>query len=151
MLNEFLPATIGAALPRALISGQARLWTKGLTPFIPVEFQGAAYRFGHSQVRPSYRVNFTGAADGGQKFAFVFDPSQIGAADPTDMQGGIAGPGRHIGWPTFFNFGDDRAQFTRNNKRSTRSCRRRSSICRRRRSAGRRTSSRSPSATSCAT
>ena len=32
------------------------------------------------------------------------------------MQGGIAGAGRHIGWPTFFNFGGDRAQWVRPNK-----------------------------------
>ena len=28
--------------------------------FMPVEFQGAAYRFGHSMVRPSYRANLAG-------------------------------------------------------------------------------------------
>ena len=86
------------------------------TPFIPVEFQGAAYRFGHSQVRPSYRMNFTGAADGGQRFAFVFDPRRSTRPTRRDMQGGFAGPGRHIGWPTFFRFDDDRAQCTRPNK-----------------------------------
>jgi hypothetical protein len=26
-------------------------------PFVPVEFAVAAYRFGHSQVRPSYRAS----------------------------------------------------------------------------------------------
>lgn len=116
VLNEFLPATLGTQLPAALVRGDQRLFARGCHPFIPVEFQGAAYRFGHSQVRPSYRINFTGGADGGQRFAFVFDASQIAAADPTDMQGGIAGPGRHIGWPTFFNFGGDRAQWVRPNK-----------------------------------
>jgi hypothetical protein len=41
---------------------------------IPVEFQGAAYRFGHSMVRPSYRANFTSL--GGQPFfGMIFDPS----------------------------------------------------------------------------
>ena len=116
VLNEFLPATIGGRQTESLVGGDRRLWRGIRTPFIPVEFQGAAYRFGHSQVRPSYRVNFTGAADGGQRFAFLFDPSQVDAPDPTDMQGGIPGPGRHIGWPTFFRFDDDRAQFTRPNK-----------------------------------
>ena len=32
-------------------------------PYIPVEFSVAAYRFGHSQVRPSYRGNFGTSAD----------------------------------------------------------------------------------------
>ena len=40
---------------------------------IPVEFQAAAYRFGHSMVRPSYRANLAG--DKGRPFfAFIFDP-----------------------------------------------------------------------------
>jgi hypothetical protein len=108
--------TIGADATAEALGDRKGIFKRCPTPFIPVEFQGAAYRFGHSQVRPSYRINFTGAADGGQRFAFIFDATQIDAADPTDMQGGIPGPGRHIGWPTFFRFGDDRASFTRTNK-----------------------------------
>ena len=76
-------------------SRDRRLWRGIRTPFIPVEFQGAAYRFGHSQVRPSYRVNFTGAADGGQRFAFVFDPSQRDVARPERH----AGRDRRAGTP----------------------------------------------------
>jgi hypothetical protein len=39
-------------------------------PFIPVEFSVAAYRFGHSQVRPSYRTNFgTSATDPALQFS----------------------------------------------------------------------------------
>ena len=117
VLNEFLPLTVGSSHAQALLGGDRRIWRHCRTPFIPVEFQGAAYRFGHSQVRPSYRVNFTGAADGGQRFAFVFDASQIGSSDPSDMQGGFAGAGRHVGWPTFFRFDDaERAAFVRPNK-----------------------------------
>jgi hypothetical protein len=116
VLNEFLPLTIGAAETAELLSTR-KLFKRFPDPFIPVEFQGASYRFGHSQVRPSYRMNFTGAADGGQRFAFVFDATQITAQDPTDMQGGMPGAGRHIGWPTFFRFPDaTRAAFTRPNK-----------------------------------
>ncbi len=117
VINEFLPATVGASETADLLADKKPLFKKNVTPFIPVEFQGASYRFGHSQVRPSYRMNFTGGPDGGQRFAFVFDATQIDAADPTDMQGGIAGPGRHIGWPTFFKFPDPaRAAFLRPNK-----------------------------------
>ena len=32
-------------------------WRK--EPFIPIEFSVAAYRFGHSMVRPIYRLNTT--------------------------------------------------------------------------------------------
>jgi hypothetical protein len=116
VLNEFLPLTIGAPETAELLATR-KLFKKFPDPFIPVEFQGAAYRFGHSQVRPSYRINFTGAPDGGQRFAFIFDQTQIASPDPTDMQGGFAGPGRHVGWPTFFRFADNaRAAFVRTNK-----------------------------------
>ena len=42
--------------------GDQRLFPRGCHPFIPVEFPGAAYRFGHSQVRPSYRDELRPAA-----------------------------------------------------------------------------------------
>jgi hypothetical protein len=73
-----------------------------------VEFQSAAYRFGHSLVRPSYRANFKGDPRGpdGQFFGFIFDPSQEGKADPDDLRGGARAPRRFIGWQTFFDFGD---------------------------------------------
>ena len=72
---------------------------------MPVEFQGAAYRMGHSMVRPSYRANLAG--DNGQPFfAFVFDPAQHGKSDPDDLRGGCRAPRRFVGWQTFFDFGD---------------------------------------------
>src|SRR5262249_58158594 len=72
--------------------------------FMPVEFQGAVYRFGHSMVRPSYRANLAG--DGGNPFfGFIFDPSATGP-DPADLRGGFRAPRRFIGWQTFFDFGD---------------------------------------------
>jgi hypothetical protein len=41
---------------------ERRFYTWKGEPAIPVEFSGAAYRFGHSMVRPSYRLNDTTAA-----------------------------------------------------------------------------------------
>jgi hypothetical protein len=72
---------------------------------MPVEFQAAAYRMGHSMVRPSYRANLAG--DNGQPFfAFIFDPAQEGTTDPDDLRGGRRAPRRFVGWQTFFDFGD---------------------------------------------
>ena len=69
-----------------------------------MEFQAAAYRFGHSIVRPSYRANLAG--DGGQPFfGFIFDPAGEGQADPIDLRGGARAARRFVGWQTFFNFG----------------------------------------------
>jgi hypothetical protein len=71
-----------------------------------VEFSAAAYRFGHSQVRPSYRLNF-GAAPGSEFFAFVFnDQLDPLASDPNDLRGGVRAPRRFVDWQTFFDFGD---------------------------------------------
>src|SRR6185436_7807577 len=65
----------------------------------------AAYRFGHSMVRPSYRANLAG--DGGRPFfGMIFDPAGDGQADPVDLRGGSRAPRRFIGWQTFFDFGD---------------------------------------------
>src|SRR5262249_58304778 len=51
----------GRGRARALARGPPRLrffrWRN--EPFIPVEFSVAAYRFGHSMVRPQYRLNTT--------------------------------------------------------------------------------------------
>ena len=76
-------------------------------PYIPVEFSVAAYRFGHTQVRPSYRMNF-GPAAGGDVFLrlFVDTPVNSVSADPDDMRGGLRQPRRFIDWQTFFDFGD---------------------------------------------
>jgi hypothetical protein len=63
-------------------------------------------------VRPSYRANLAGD-NGGPFFAFIFDPSQEGATDPSDLRGGVRAPRRFIGWQTFFDFGDGAM---RNNK-----------------------------------
>ena len=72
--------------------------------FIPVEFQGAVYRFGHTLVRPSYRANLAG--DNGEPFfAMIFDPAGEGQDDPVDLRGGARAPRRFIGWQTFFDFG----------------------------------------------
>jgi Animal haem peroxidase len=61
LLNEFLPAIVGKqALEDALdqlqyyLIGPGQLATQ---PFMPLEFAGAAYRFGHSMVRSTYHFN----------------------------------------------------------------------------------------------
>ncbi|WP_162907111.1 peroxidase family protein [Allorhizocola rhizosphaerae] len=110
ILNEFLPQIIGQDRVNNILS-QGRRWYTPVSGqhFIPVEFQGAAYRFGHSMVRPSYRVNLAGNPDGSAFFAMIFDPNADGQADPIDMRGGARAPRRFIGWQTFFDFGP---QFT---------------------------------------
>ena len=104
ILHEFLPLFIGQALVNDILSDGRRFY-RPEEAYIPVEFQGAAYRFGHSMVRPSYRANLAG--DEGQPFfGLLFDPAQEGVADPNDLRGSCRAPRRFIGWQTFFDFGD---------------------------------------------
>jgi hypothetical protein len=112
VLHEFLPLFIGRTLVNDILA-RGRRFYRPAVGFMPVEFQGACYRFGHSMVRPSYRANLAGD-NAGPFFGFIFDPSQEGALDPDDFRGGVRAPRRFIGWQTFFDFGDGNL---RNNKR----------------------------------
>lgn len=111
VLNEYLPLTIGQDRVDRLLRERGRSRFDGRRdarghPEIPVEFSVAAYRFGHSQVRPSYRLNF-GPETGSPFFAFIFDDAlDPHAADPADLRGGRRAPRRFIDWQTFFDFGD---------------------------------------------
>jgi hypothetical protein len=103
VMNEVLPLYVGQqqtdeALARENVFGDGRV-------LMPVEFQGACYRFGHSMVRPSYRANLAG--DNGEAFfGFIFDLEQIGNEDPEALHGGARAPRRFIDWQTFFDFAD---------------------------------------------
>ena len=106
VLHEFLPLIVGQAVVDDILANGRRLYRPKLgQAFMPVEFQGACYRFGHSMVRPSYRANLKG--DGGQAFfGMIFDPAGDGQADPVDLRGGARATRRFVGWQTFFDFAD---------------------------------------------
>jgi Animal haem peroxidase len=112
VIHEFLVKTVGSELVDDVLSKGPRHFKWRHDPYIPVEFSVAAYRFGHSQVRPSYRANFgTSASDPAQQFfALIFDPAAADAADPADLRGGRRAPRRFIDWQTFFDFGDGRVR-----------------------------------------
>lgn len=118
ILHEFLPQTIGQDRLDAILRGgllyyrphetanRFRLENGREMPRIPIEFSASAYRFGHSQVRPSYRANF-GPSGGSPFFAFIFDDAENPASpDPNDLRGGKRAARRFVDWQTFFDFGD---------------------------------------------
>ena len=122
VLHEFLPAIIGQdRVDRILAQGlkyyhpkrrpsRVRVNDGHELTLMPIEFSAGAYRFGHSQVRPSYRLNF-GPTGGSPFFAFIFDDSlNPNASDPDDLRGGKRAPRRFVDWQTFFDFGDDNAR-----------------------------------------
>jgi hypothetical protein len=118
ILHEFLPRTIGTERVDQIMHDGLKYYrpqdavnryqaSDGSTsPRIPIEFSAAVYRFGHSQIRPSYRLNF-GPTGGSPFFVFVFDDTENPAsADPADLRGGKRAARRFVDWETFFDFGD---------------------------------------------
>ena len=63
VVNDFLPRIVHSSVLDALKTdgqydkGKLRFYHYRNTPFMPVEFSVAAYRLGHSMVRPGYRLN----------------------------------------------------------------------------------------------
>ncbi len=106
VVHEFLPQVVGQAMVDDILANGRRYYRPDEGAVIPVEFQGAAFRFGHSMVRPSYRANLAGNHDGGPFFAFIFDAAADPHLDPDDLIGGCRSTRRFVGWQTFFDFGD---------------------------------------------
>lgn len=55
VVNEFLPLIVGANIVNEILSTKPRFVRFDPQPFMPVEFSGVAYRFGHSMVRSIMR------------------------------------------------------------------------------------------------
>jgi hypothetical protein len=121
VLHDFLVTIVGkemvhAILPhlksgRSILEDQPRLlfyrWRHN--PFIPVEFSAAAYRFGHSMVRPIYRLNTTlgidppPSSDPVNGRQFIFHPED----DTLSLNGFRAFPSIWaIEWNLYFDMGD---------------------------------------------
>lgn len=126
LVHEHLPQIVGQQMVDEVLARGNRYYRPSRAgAFMPIEFGAAAYRFGHSMVRPSYRANFTsGTGDSTSPaldpfFALVFDPAEPNFGDPVthdrnDLLGGFPAARRYIGWQTFFDLGDGQVK---NNKK----------------------------------
>ncbi|MGZ8394845.1 MAG: peroxidase family protein, partial [Nitrospira sp.] len=125
ILHEYLPLTIGQERVDEILQNGPRFYrpldrtqdalfrNSNGDLLIPVEFAVAAYRFGHSQVRPNYRINF-GPDAGAPVILPIFDDSaNSNDVDPNDMRGGKRAPRRFIDWQTFFQFDSNNFRFNK--------------------------------------
>lgn len=97
LVHEFIPHICGKAIVEDVLKNGRKFYGWRNDPFIPVEFSVAAYRFGHSQVRPGYRISAEFAAG-------IFAPTPtVPPAEPNDLSGGRRIlPKQVIDWKNFF-------------------------------------------------
>jgi hypothetical protein len=105
VLHDFLPTVIGKAMvadilgspaghPESPVNPQLRFYLPKNSAFLPIEFSVAAYRFGHSMIRPQYRLNLGNA-----------DRFPIFSVDGNDLRGFRPFAVDHaIDWSLFFRF-----------------------------------------------
>jgi hypothetical protein len=102
VVHDFLPKVVGPDMARSVRAERKNFLPEG-EPFIPVEFSGAAYRFGHSMVRDRYglkRLTPDGSAPAPVLLADLFGRKAL-TAD------------RVIDWERFFDLGaPKRPQFS---------------------------------------
>jgi len=102
ILRHYLPAIVGKAMVADVLR-ERKLYTPARVPFIPVEFSGAAYRFGHTMVQPGYAINDQFGGD-----LFPPDPGapvEPGAQLSRDLRGGPICFAERLNWKNFIDTG----------------------------------------------
>ena len=104
VVHEFLPRIAGASVVKGLLDPASRRFVRKhfrpknpKKPSIPLEFTVAAYRFGHSMIRPEYEMN---DADTAPIFAHKGD-SRDGLHGSRPVPGHL-----HADWTYFFDVPD---------------------------------------------
>ena len=87
--------TVGQDPIGNILDGVLKFFRWKREPFIPVEFAVAAYRFGHSQIRPGYRINAGFASS-------IFPGLHVPASLDVNK---VLVAGRAIEWSRFFDLG----------------------------------------------
>lgn len=128
ILNEFLPTICAPEVVDAVLENGRKFFRpeRSRGPYMPIEFSGAAYRFGHSMVKGGYFVNegFAAALFSPQHDSEILE----GVEEPGDLRGFRPVDSNHtVQWDQFFEFessppngppddGEDRAPTRRSNR-----------------------------------
>lgn len=88
VVHEYLPLSCGEEVVSDVLRNGRRFYEPGEAPEIPVEFSDAAFRFGHSQITPTYTLN---------------DASGEVAIFPDCLGFRPVPPGRVLDWSWFFD------------------------------------------------
>ncbi|AXK31924.1 heme peroxidase [Streptomyces armeniacus] len=99
VVHDFLMRVADPEVVRDVEKNGPQFFVPGDSPFIPVEFAAAAFRFGHPTVRSDYRVNDTFVGK-----IFPDDP-EAPAMPRTDLRGGPVLPEHAVDWARFFPVG----------------------------------------------
>ncbi|HET6468690.1 MAG TPA: heme peroxidase family protein [Geminicoccaceae bacterium] len=106
IVHEFLPHIVGRPMVDAVLEKGRRYYNWRNEPYIPVEFSVAAYRFGHSQVRPAYRIN-----GGFARPIFAAETTTGAEGLPNDLSGGRQiRPEQVVDWTGLFAVDGSRPQ-----------------------------------------
>jgi Animal haem peroxidase len=134
LVNEHLPQVAGQAMVNDVLANGNKFYQPPAgDAFMPIEFGAACYRLGHSQVRPSYRANFTsGTGDSTNPaadpfFGLVFDATESDFNGPInydrdDLLGGFPAPVTSAGRPSSISETGRSRTIRKSTPRSRRCC-----------------------------
>jgi Animal haem peroxidase len=107
VVHDFLERVVGKETAQSVLTDGRQYFTWATDPYMPVEFSAAAYRFGHSMIRPHYDLNRANTKI--PIFAEADDPG------PFDHLGGFRRLpfGWTVDWSLFFKVGDGEPQPSR--------------------------------------
>ena len=102
VVNEFLPRIVGTETIQAALKHLPFKFYEEPGAFMPVEFSVAAYRFGHSQVRPFYGLSDPEDQVNPRRGAPIF-PADPVAPEGNDLRGRRVVPeSLRVDWKAFF-------------------------------------------------
>lgn len=105
IVNQYLPASLDKIVYKDVKKDGPTVFIPSPDPKMPREFQISAFRFGHSQIRPGYKINSGFGAPIFDAALDTRDPLDLRDRDPNDLRGGRRAPRRFVEWDTFFDFG----------------------------------------------